>query len=128
MQTRRFNLLQQDRYNLTATDDLVEAVKLPSAIPFGDELWNVKIVKLKTGLSRTTLYKYVKLGLFPRQRQLGPGRVAWRASDVRDWIESRPEWRGAFGSNASRASRPNASSRGTAAIIRPVAHQYPPLL
>ena len=91
MQTRRFNLLQQERYELEATDDLVDAMHRPRAMPFGDELWSVKIVKIKTGLSRTTLYKYVKLGLFPRQRQLGPGRVAWRASDVRGWIESRPE-------------------------------------
>ncbi len=91
MQTRRFNLLQQDRPDLAATDDLVDAAQRPLAMPFGDEFWSVKIVKLKTGLSRTTLYKYVKLGLFPHQRHLGPGRVAWRASDVWDWIESRPE-------------------------------------
>ncbi len=91
MQTRRFNLLQPDRYELEATDDLKNALHRPLAMPFGDELWSVKIVKIKTGLSRTTLYKYIKLGLFPRQRQLGPGRVAWRASAVRDWIESRPE-------------------------------------
>jgi len=91
MQTRRFNLPQQDQYQLEATDDLVDAVHRPLAMLLDDELWSVKIVKIKTGLSRTTLYKYVKLGLFPRQRQLGPGRVAWRASDVRDWIESRPE-------------------------------------
>jgi len=91
MQTRRFNLPQQDQYQLEATDDLIDAVHRPLAMLLDDELWSVKIVKIKTGLSRTTLYKYVKLGLFPRQRQLGPGRVAWRASDVRDWIESRPE-------------------------------------
>ncbi len=91
MQTRRLNLLQQDRYDLAATDDLADALHRPLAVPLGDEFWSVKIVKIKTGLSRTTLYKYIKLGLFPRQRQLGPGRVAWRASDVRDWIESRPE-------------------------------------
>ncbi len=91
MQTRRVNLLHQDQYDLAATNDLADVVHRPLAAPLGDELWSVKIVKMKTGLSRTTLYKYVKLGLFPRQRQLGPGRVAWRASDVRDWIESRPE-------------------------------------
>ena len=91
MQPRRFNLLQQGRYEVAATDELVDAAHRPLAMPLGDELWSVKIVKIKTGLSRTTLYKYIKLGLFPRQRQLGPGRVAWRASDVRDWIESRLE-------------------------------------
>lgn len=91
MQTRRVNLLHQDQYDLAATNDLVDVVHRLLAAPLGDELWSVKIVKLKTGLSRTTLYKYIKLGLFPRQRHLGPGRVAWRASDVREWIESRPE-------------------------------------
>ena len=91
MQTRRFNLPHQDRYVSVAAEDLVDAGNLPLALPSGDELWSVKIVKLKTGLSRTTLYKYVKLGLFPRQRHLGPGRIAWRASDVQGWIESRPE-------------------------------------
>ena len=90
MQTRRSNPAHQDRYNL-ANDTLVDAAHRPLALPSGDELWSVKIVTLKTGLSRTSLYKYVKLGLFPRQRHLGRGRVAWRASEVRDWIESRPE-------------------------------------
>lgn len=56
-----------------------------------DELWSIKTVRNKTGLSRASIYKYVALGLFPRQRHLGPGRVAWRASEVRAWIESRPE-------------------------------------
>ena len=55
-----------------------------------DELWSIKVVTTKTGLSRASIYKYVELGLFPRQRQLGPGRVAWRASEIRAWIESRP--------------------------------------
>lgn len=56
-----------------------------------DEFWSIKIVQAKTGLSRASVYKYVEQGLFPRQRRLGPGRVAWRASDVRAWIGTRPE-------------------------------------
>lgn len=55
-----------------------------------DELWSIKKVREKTGLARATIYKYVGLGLFPRQCQLGPGRVAWRASEVRAWIQNRP--------------------------------------
>ena len=61
------------------------------AAPADDELWSIKIVRAKTGLSRASVYKYMEQGLFPRQRHLGPGRVAWRASDVRAWIASRPE-------------------------------------
>ncbi len=56
-----------------------------------DELWSVKAVMAKTGLSRSTLYTYVADGLFPRQRRLGVRRVAWLASEVRDWIASRPK-------------------------------------
>jgi prophage regulatory protein len=65
----------------------------PRQVPLAaeDELWSIRIVRMKTGLSRASVYKYMALGLFPRQRHLGPGRVAWRASDVRAWIESRPE-------------------------------------
>ncbi len=57
--------------------------------PLDDELWSVRTITAKTGLARSTIYAYVKRGLFPRQRRLGPGRVGWRASEVRTWINSR---------------------------------------
>ena len=56
-----------------------------------DEMWGLKTVVAKTGLSRSTLYAYVSIGLFPRQRRLGRRRVAWLASEVRAWIASRPQ-------------------------------------
>jgi prophage regulatory protein len=55
-----------------------------------DELWGFKTVITKTGLSRSSVYGYVARGIFPRQRRLGPRRVAWLASEVRAWIASRP--------------------------------------
>jgi len=55
-----------------------------------DELWSLKTVVARTGLSRSSIYSYVELGLFPRQRRLGPRRVGWLASEVRAWIASRP--------------------------------------
>ncbi len=72
-------------------DDLFDRPRQQDPNPNNDEFWSVKVVGIKTGLSRASIYKYVDLGLFPRQRQIGPGRVAWRASDVRAWIETRPE-------------------------------------
>ena len=60
-----------------------------SSPPIDEELWSIKVVKTKTGLSRAAIYKYMARGLFPRQRRLGPGRVAWRASEVRNWIATR---------------------------------------
>ena len=71
--------------------DLFEYAERQTPPPIDDELWSMKVVRVKTGLSRASVYKYMALGSFPRQRHLGPGRVAWRASDVRAWIESRPE-------------------------------------
>jgi prophage regulatory protein len=55
-----------------------------------EELWSIKTITAKTGLSRTTIYECVRRGLFPRQRHLGPRRVAWLASEVRAWMISRP--------------------------------------
>jgi prophage regulatory protein len=58
--------------------------------PVDEELWSLKVVMAKTGLSRSTLYAYVAAGAFPTQRRLGKRRVAWYASEVRNWIASRP--------------------------------------
>jgi len=55
-----------------------------------EELWSLKVVLAKTGLSRSTLYSYIAAGAFPRQRRLGRRRVGWFASHVRIWIASRP--------------------------------------
>ena len=54
------------------------------------ELWNLKTVIARTGLSRSTLYVYIERGLFPRQRVLGPRRVGWLAAEVCHWIVTRP--------------------------------------
>jgi prophage regulatory protein len=56
-----------------------------------EELWAVQTVVAKTGLARSTIYGYVKIGLFPKQRSLGVRRVAWLASEVRAWMVSRPQ-------------------------------------
>jgi prophage regulatory protein len=64
---------------------------LEKTLAVDDEFWNLKTVLAKTGLSRSTLYTYVAIGLFPKQRHLGVRRVAWLASEVRAWIISRPK-------------------------------------
>ena len=55
------------------------------------ELWSIKTVSLKTGLSRASIYRYSAYHLFPARRRIGPGRVAWLASDVLAWMETAPE-------------------------------------
>lgn len=41
-----------------------------------------------TALSRATIDRREKLGLFPRRLQLSPRRVAWRSDEVQQWIAS----------------------------------------
>ena len=72
-----------------AQRSLASAAPEPPSKPFDDELWSVRTITAKTGLARSAIYAYVKQGFFPRQSRLGPGRVGWRASEVRSWIASR---------------------------------------
>lgn len=60
-------------------------------VDIGEELWNLRIVLARTGLSRSTLYAYIARGLFPKQRHLGPRRVAWLASEVLTWMATLPK-------------------------------------
>ncbi len=46
-------------------------------------------VESRTGLSRSTIYQWMKDGQFPQPVKLGARLVAWRESDVTAWLESR---------------------------------------
>lgn len=46
-------------------------------------------VQQRTGLSRSTLYQYIKDGDFPAPIPLGTRAVAWLESDVSAWITAR---------------------------------------
>ena len=48
-----------------------------------------KQVEARTGLSRSTIYQYVKDGMFPKPVPLGPRAVGWLESEVSDWIAGR---------------------------------------
>jgi prophage regulatory protein len=46
----------------------------------------LKEVIEKTGLARSTIYKYVELGAFPKPISLGGRSVGWVDSEVHEWI------------------------------------------
>ena len=46
-------------------------------------------VEQRTGLSRSTLYQYMKDGDFPKPVLLGSRAVGWVESDISDWIAAR---------------------------------------
>ncbi|MHB1609704.1 MAG: helix-turn-helix transcriptional regulator [Acidiferrobacter sp.] len=44
-------------------------------------------VKRRTGLSRSTVYKWMKDGQFPARKHVGQRSVAWLEQDINRWIE-----------------------------------------
>ena len=48
-----------------------------------------------TGLARSTIYKYIAEGTFPKPVSLGSRAAAWVESEVQEWILTRIEERDA---------------------------------
>jgi len=47
-------------------------------------------VEHETGLSCATIYRQIEAGTFPRPRRIGRRAVAWCASAIEAWKQSRP--------------------------------------
>ena len=43
-----------------------------------------------TGMGRSSIYRLMKAGSFPRSVRVGSTAVRWRSSDITRWVESRP--------------------------------------
>ncbi|WP_334182090.1 helix-turn-helix transcriptional regulator [Novosphingobium sp.] len=50
-------------------------------------------VKARTGLSRTTIYRRMDAGTFPRSTQISPGLVGWYEADIDSWVADPMGWR-----------------------------------
>ena len=50
-------------------------------------LVSTKYVMNALGVSRTTLWRWVSSGSFPKPMNLGPMRTVWQPSDIDDFIE-----------------------------------------
>jgi prophage regulatory protein len=50
------------------------------------KLIRIKDVMERTGLARSTIYKYINLGKFPQPIKLGTRAVAWVENEVETWI------------------------------------------
>ncbi len=62
---------------------MTESIHTPSST-----ILRLKHVKLRTGLSRSTIYQRIKVGAFPAQVSLGPRAVGWLEADVEAWIDA----------------------------------------
>ena len=46
-------------------------------------------VELRTGRSRSSLYRDIRLGLFPAPVRIGRNSVGWPTSTIEAWLRSR---------------------------------------
>ena len=61
----------------------------PSARRQPDRLLRLKQVECLTGCRKSTLYRMMKQGRFPRSVEITPRLVAWSEAAVQQWIEER---------------------------------------
>jgi len=54
-----------------------------------NRLLRLKEVMELTSMPRSTIYAYMKKGLFPQKRNLTKKSVAWREDEIKKWIDSR---------------------------------------
>jgi len=52
-----------------------------------DRLLRRPEVEARTGLSRSTIYLWLKQGKFPKPVKIGARVVAWRDRDIADWMD-----------------------------------------
>jgi prophage regulatory protein len=57
--------------------------------PSRDRVLRLPDVKARTGLSRSSIYAYIKDGKFPHHIALGERSVGWYESEVDVWVASR---------------------------------------
>ena len=55
-----------------------------------NRLLRLSEVQTRCGLSRSTLYRQMGEGAFPRPLRVGVRAVRWRESEIEDWLSSRP--------------------------------------
>lgn len=58
-----------------------------------DRILRIRAVLERTGLSRSTLYRKIQLGRFPRQIAISERCAGWRESAVKAWAEDPANYR-----------------------------------
>lgn len=69
---------------------LLEEPLNPMEAHVSDTLLRLPEVIAQVRLSRSTIYRRIDEGTFPRPRALGAGCVRWRQSEIDAWIEALP--------------------------------------
>ena len=61
----------------------------PEEPNMAEEILRLPLVKQRTGLSRSEIYRRERLGEFPHRISLGARAVGWFSSDIERWVLSR---------------------------------------
>ncbi|WP_044043722.1 helix-turn-helix transcriptional regulator [Octadecabacter antarcticus] len=56
-----------------------------------EQLLKRRVVEEMTGFSRTTIYRLMAEGRFPRPLRTGENSVRWRMSDLQKWMDALAE-------------------------------------
>lgn len=51
-------------------------------------LWRLPTVETQTGLSKSEIYRRIKLGTFPKPLKLGSRAVAWPSTSIESWVKT----------------------------------------
>jgi prophage regulatory protein len=68
--------------------DHYSAKETPMSTDTPDRILRLPTVLSLTGLCRSTLYRKVDAGKFPRQIRIAERCVGWRESAVKDWMRN----------------------------------------
>lgn len=61
----------------------------PRAPPIRDHFISLpKVQEVAGGKSRATIWRWVRAGLFPKPRRIGPNSIGWLASEINAWVEA----------------------------------------
>lgn len=58
-----------------------------------DNLLRLAEVRVRTSLSRTTIYRRMAAGTFPAATPISAGLVAWYEQDINAWVANPMGWR-----------------------------------
>jgi prophage regulatory protein len=62
---------------------------LDSQLP--EPFLSIKKVQQITGKSRSTIYRWIRDGLFPQSVSIGPNSIAWSTAAVNEWVNGKLE-------------------------------------
>ena len=68
---------------------MLDQTETEAAVPQPARLIRLKEVMNRVGLGRSTIYRWMDEGKFPRPVRLGPRSVAWYEKDIEGWISDR---------------------------------------